>query len=282
MSDDLAKYLGCSILIGMHVITGLPRSGSTLLCNILNQNPKFWATSTSILPQLCSGVVNMWSNSVEIKSDMGREKDATEQRLRGSLRAFCDTWHRRDDGRAIIFDKSRGWSHNLILLRELYPDAKVLVTVRDLKNVFSSVEKQHRKTPLLNEATGPLEKTIFDRADKMFSPQGLIGSPITGVEDILRRKLNVYWVKFDQLSKFPVEVMREIYGYLEEPQFTHDFENIINTSTDPDSLYNFKFPHKGEGKVQPSDPHEWKNFMSDELAQLISGRFPLFNSHFGY
>jgi len=116
----------------------------------------------------------------------------------------------------------------------------------------------------------------------MFSPQGLIGTPIAGVEDIIRRKLDVHWVKFDQLSKFPIEVMREIYNYLEEPPFNHDFENVVNTSTDPDALYNFKFPHKGEGKVAPPDPNEWKNFMSDELAQLISSKFPLFNSHFGY
>ena len=31
----------------LHLIAGLPRSGSTLLCNLLNMNSKFHATPTS-------------------------------------------------------------------------------------------------------------------------------------------------------------------------------------------------------------------------------------------
>jgi len=266
----------------MHVITGLPRSGSTLLCNIINQNPRFWATSTSPLPQLCSNLISIWSTSVEIKGMLSQNRAKTEERLERSLRAFCAAWHQRDDERSIIFDKSRGWSHNIISLRATYPKSKVLVCIRDLKSIFASIEKQHQRTPLLNEAADLNSKTIFDRADKMFAPQGLIGSPIVGVEDVIRRNFNVFWVKYEQLARFPNEVMRQIYQYLEEPYFSHNFTDIKNTATDPDAFYNFKFPHKGDGQVQPVDPEEWRKYLSSDLAQTIMGRFPFYNSRFNY
>jgi len=266
----------------MHVITGLPRSGSTLLCNILNQNPKFWATSTSILSQLCGMLVNNWSNSIEVKSDLALDREATEQRLRLSLKGFCDIWHQRNDGREVIFDKSRNWLQYLLMLREFYPNSKVLVMVRDPRNVFSSIEKQHRKTPLLNSVQNPNVKTIVNHADQLFSANGLIGNPICGVEDVIHRKIDVKWIKYEQLVKSPNKVLKEIYQYLEEEPFQHDFDNIENTATDPDAYYNFKFPHKGEGKIRPTPSNEWRLYMPDELANQIIRQFPLYSSFFNY
>lgn len=266
----------------MHVITGLPRSGSTLLCNILNQNPKFWASSTSPLTQLCSNIVSIWSSSIEVKGDLSRDREATEERMRRSLKSFCDSWHQRDDGRSVIFDKSRGWTHNMLSLRSIYPDSKVLVCIRDLKSVFASVEKQHQKTPLLDDAKDIKSKSLFDRADKMFSPQGLIGGPIIGIEDIVRRNLDVIFIKYEQLARFPNEVMRKVYEYLGEPYYSHNFSDVKNTATDPDAFYNFKFPHKGSGEVSPADPNEWKKFISPDLAQTIMERFPFYNNQFKY
>ena len=266
----------------MHVITGLPRSGSTLLCNILNQNPKFWATSTSILPQLVNNMVSQWSTSIEMKGELNQDRQATEDKLKKSLKAFCEEWHSRTDGRTVIFDKSRGWAHSILALRAVYPKSKVLVTVRDLRNVFASVEKQHQKTPLFDDAKTPNDKTLYNRADKLFSPNGLVGSPIVGVEDLLRRKYGVFFIKYEQLVKFPTEVMREVYDYLGEQQFVHDFSDVKNTATDPDAFYNYKFPHNGSGEVKPDNPEEWKAYISPDLANTIMQRFPFYNNSFGY
>ena len=45
----------------VHFISGMPRSGSTLLCNILNQNPRFHATGTSGVLDLLLLVRNNWN-----------------------------------------------------------------------------------------------------------------------------------------------------------------------------------------------------------------------------
>lgn len=266
----------------LHMIAGLPRSGTTLLCNIFNQNPKFKATSTSILPQLLSIIVNTWSNSVEIKNLLEKEREKTENRMSRTLKSFVESWHEEKD-KEVIFDKSRGWILNTLLIKKLYPDTKIIVLIRDLRNVFSSIEKQHIKTPFFDEAQNPQSKTIYNRANNMFSPEGIIGLPIIGIEDLLRRNLKgVIFIQYEELVKNPKEVMKKLYSELGENYFEHDFENVKNTAIDPDGHYLYKYPHQGCGKVEPKSVEEWKSFISPDLADTIMKRFQDYNNFFGY
>lgn len=265
----------------MHVICGLPRSGSTLYCNVLNQNPELWASSTSILPSLCATLVHAWSISPELKVVLSGNREETEERLKDILRTVCEKWHGDKEGR-LVFDKSRAWSHNLLMLYSIYPDAKVIVTVRDLREVFASIEKQHRRTGFLDEASDLKGKTIFDRADNQFSPEGVIGAPLKGIKDILDRRLPVHWVKYESFAKSPEHAMAKLYEFLNcAPYGDHDFNNVEGTAEDPDWLYLHKFPHEGTGRIEPSEPC-WQKYMSDEIGDMISKKFDWFQEEFGY
>lgn len=264
----------------MHVIAGLPRSGSTLLCNILNQNPRFHATSTTESPVILGKMIHHVSSGIELKSDLARDREGTEQRIKNSMRAFFDTWYGEHEGK-IVFDKCRAWTHHTLALRALYPDSKMIILVRDLREVFASVEKQHRKTPLFEDASTAKAKTIYGRADSMFSPGGVIGNPLEGLKDVIDRGLDALFVRYEDLAAYPQQTMSKIYCYLLEEEFEHDFEDVQNTATDPDHLYLFKFPHKGEGKVEAAKP-QWQEFMSDDLGATIMSRFEWFNDHFRY
>ena len=265
----------------MNVITGLPRSGSTLLCNILNQNPQFWASSTSPLPVICANLIRTWSESVEVKGELQRDKDGTEDQIVRSFRAFCEAWYSHKE-EEVIFDKARAWMHHIPALRQSFPGSKIVVCIRDLRDVFASIEKQHLKSPLLDEAQNPQAKTIFGRADTMFAPQGLVGSPLDGLYDVIRRKQNVYWFKYETFVERPKATMKEMYEYLEEEEFEHDFENIENTATDPDAFFLNKYPHEGSGKVDVKKPNDWKQYLSDDIANSIMNKFSDYNKYFSY
>lgn len=260
----------------MHALTGLPRSGTTLVCNILNQNNRFNATTTSILPSMLGSMSHLWSTTPEFKQMLSLHKEEMEERAVETLRAIAKTWHNSDK---IVFDKSRAWSGMSLEFNQIFTDGKIICLVRDLRNVFASVEKQHRKNPILNQEG----KTIYERADTMFGPTGLIGGPITGVEDLLRRDpKNVIFIKYEDLVSEPLKIMTSLYKYLGYDYFEHNFENVKNTAEDPDFMYLNKYPHKGEGKVTPCDLNEWKKYVSDDLAETIMGRFTNYNKNFGY
>lgn len=268
--------------MNLNVICGMPRSGSTLFCNILNQNNNFLATTTSSLPQTLNAISQSWTNSIEIRNLLEKQKEETEDRMLKSMKSFVDSWYQKDN-KKVIFDKSRGWNNNCLMLKHLYPDSKIIIFVRDLRNIFASVEKQHRKNPLVEEIMNPLDKTILSRADKMFSAEGFIGSCINGIEDIIRRNPpGLIIVQYEAFCMNPKSFMQKIYKEIGEEYFEHDFENIKNTSIDCDGHYLNKFPHKGEGKVIVEDPEEWKKYISKDLAEIIVKRFPDFNNNFGY
>lgn len=266
----------------INVITGLPRSGSTLLCNILNQNPDFYASSTSPLPEIMGLLVNKFSTSAEVQAALIKDSHGTTARLNGMLTAVIEQWY-GNVGDKVVFDKSRGWSFNALLLAELFPEARIILTVRDLRSVFGSVEKQHRKTPALDPAPNALQKTLFARADAMLGPDGLIGQSAVGSEDIIRRFGNqVFVLHYEAFTLDPDTKLREIYNFLGYDYFPHDFQNIANTSEDVDALYLNKFPHEGSGKVTPTDRREWQEFVPADVGRLIYQRYPAYNQFFGY
>jgi len=269
-----------------NVIAGMPRSGSTLLCNILNQNPRFHASSTSCMAQTVRAISTLWSSSLEIKSELIVAKEATEARMIRAARALVVAWY--EEAGEVVFDKGRFWNHNLPVLHQLFPDAQVLVCVRDLRAVLASVEKQHEKNPLMDDAGDPTQLTKYSRADRLFSPNGLIGQQVIGVEDLLRRNLRnadgtafAHTIQFETFVQSPQLIMDRIYAALGEEHFEHDFEHVVNTATDVDGLYSYKFPHVGEGKVTPP-PEDWKEFVSPDVAGLVMQRFPKYNRAFGY
>lgn len=267
--------------MNFHVVAGLPRAGSTLLCNLLNQNPRFYASSTSVISQVLSSMSATWSRIPEIKSDLNRDREDTQDRMRRAMRSVVTEWYReRGD---VVFDKGRGWNSASLLLRDLFPESKIIVCVRDLRAVFASIEKQHQKFPILDDAQGPLGRGLYQRADQLFSPDGIIGQNVLGVEDILRRDSRyVQIVQFETFVKNPKLVMQAIYATLGEEYFAHDFDNVENTATDLDALYGFKFPHEGAGKVEPPDETEWQKYVSSDIAQLIMQKFAGYNRAFGY
>lgn len=262
-------------------IGGLPRSGSTLLCSVLAQNPRFYASSTSPVAALISQTSNFISNAPEVKSELANDRKNTERRIRKTLRGIIEGWY-AGNAADVIFDKGRGWGHIGSLLFDLYPDARLVICVRDLREIFASIEKQHHKFPAFDDAANPNERTTYSRADRYFSPEGMIGFPIVGVEDLLRRRPKGLIVfQYETFVASPEDTLRKLYAELGEPWFDHDLESVESTATDLDALYLHKFPHEGSGAV--ADPGEqWQQYVSPDIATEIMNRYPGYNRAFGY
>ena len=84
-------------------VSGLPRSGSTLLCNLLAQNPKFHVSkATSGLHDIMFGVRNQWDKLIEHQAE-----GVDRERLKRVLKSIFFSYH--DTDKPHIVDKGRGW-----------------------------------------------------------------------------------------------------------------------------------------------------------------------------
>jgi len=230
----------------MHFISGLPRSGSTLLAAILRQNPRFHAGMSSPL----SGVVMKVQQALS-RGNEGAEFISSDQKQRilsGVFRNFYEGFTEE-----VIFDTSRAWCSKLPLIASLLPDAKVICCVRDVSWIMDSIERILTKNPL--ELSGIFGfnpgGTVFSRADGLASANGMVGFALNAVKEAFfgKHASRLMLVEYEALARDPAAVVRHIYEHIGEPAFDHDFTNVSYEADDFDALLGTPGLHKVEGPV---------------------------------
>jgi sulfotransferase len=235
-----------------HFISGLPRAGSTLLANILAQNPRFGVSATSGILDVIIGIRNGWDTLVEFKAapnDKGKLNV-----MRGVLHSYY-----QDDPHPVVFDKSRGWIGHLELA-ELLLDrkAKVLVPVRDLREILASFEKLWRENYPMRQLG--IEASYYvncqnaeGRCSVQMRPEQPVGMAITRIGDALLRGFRdrLHFVHFEKLTSNPQQTLREIYEFLGEAPFAHNFDQVEQVTWENDEVHGYKGLHDVRKKVEP-------------------------------
>ena len=110
----------------VHFISGLPRSGSTLLASLLRQNPRFHASVTSPVGLLVAALTQKMSGGTEFSVFF-------DDRRRGAiLRSLFAGYYDDIPAADVIFDTNRTWTSRASLLAALYPGCRIICCVRDV------------------------------------------------------------------------------------------------------------------------------------------------------
>jgi sulfotransferase len=233
----------------------LPRSGSTLLQNILAQNPRFYATPTSGLFDLLAASREQFTRIPEVQA---QDRDAMRKAFLGYCQGALQGFFTDLTERPVCVDKSRGWLGEYDWLNGFHPKPRILVPVRDLRAILSSMEKRWHALPHLHK----LELSADPSGIKMATVQNRVahwlntapvGSNVTKLMGAVERGIHKQFhiVRFEDLTTRPQDVLNAIYDYLEEPRFTHDFSNVAQTTKENDALYPVYGDHKIRQEVKP-------------------------------
>ena len=244
----------------LHFISGLPRSGSTLLCNVLAQNPRFYATQTSGMLEVLFGIRNSWDKVIEMRA---MENGLSETRKMAVLRGIVDGFY-SDADKPVVFDKSRGWLAHLEMIEAiLQRPAKVLVPVRDLRDVLASFEKLWReasKTRQLGIEANNYAKfqTIEQRLAHWANFDQPIGLAYNRIEDAINRgyKDRMHFVEYEKFTVYPERTTKKIYEFLEEPYFEYDFNHVEQVTWEDDTIHGFPAGslHNIRSEIKPQEP----------------------------
>jgi len=255
-------------------LAGLPRSGSTVLSNILGSHPDIHATPSSPLCGVVQGMRNSWSQDPFFKAQLDDNFEVVSERLRRTTRATIEAWS-DDSDKDITIDKNRGWLFGIEWLRELYPDFKMIVTIRDLRNIYASIEKRHRQTLMLNFPDN-LEHNIVDvRAKGLFDDGGILGSclkAINNIGDIPEISNHLLIWRYEDFVENPQQVTDVCFNFLGVEPKEIDFNNIEQVTHESDSYYNMKFSHEINSEFKPAEGFEQAK-MSPRIVKEIEGRF---------
>lgn len=247
----------------------MPRSGSTLLCNILAQNPNFHVTPTSGLSELIFGIHQFWKNNAIIKASETPEKQLSV------IKDVFQSYH-QDTERPVVFNKSRGWASRIELVENaLQQPIKILTTTRKITCILASMEKLYRKeikninSPM---EVGPQMQTLEGRLSLWTSQEGLVGATFNSIRDAIMRghKSKFHFVDFEKLTTNPKIIIKGIYDFLDEDNFDHDFDNISQYTKENDAEHGFTDLHTIRPKVSPvkDDSKEILGYMHDQFVNF--------------
>jgi sulfotransferase len=232
----------------LHFVSGLPRSGSTLITNILKQNPDIHGESVSSLSSIFASVNASWSNF-----ETNQEYDNLESK-QGVLRSILQGYYSHIN-KSIIIDKDRGWIPLIDQLETILGHkVKIIVCVRNPAEILTSFERLRRSNPLYFTRVDAVLKegsNIASRAFYYAEPNGTLGIAHRNLKDAVTIGYldRLLFVDYNRYCNSPNSQTKRIYEFLELPFFNHDFENISQTEEYNDRAVGLPNLHKIKSSI---------------------------------
>lgn len=263
--------------------SSMPRAGSTLLQNVLGQNPDFYVTPTSGVLELLYASRGNYTNSPEFKAQ-------DQELMRDGFLSFCkngmEGFFNGITDKPYVMDKSRGWGIHYGFLNSFYPNPKIICMVRDLRGVFSSMEKNFRKNQdkdsgIVNHSQ--MKGTTTEKRVDIWSNTQPVGLAIERVYQMLREGMQdkILFIRFEDFTSNPRNEMIKIYHFLELPYFEHDFNNVEQITQEDDSVYGIYGDHKIKTKIEPLIDN-YTEILGQQTSDYIYNRYKWYNDFFGY
>lgn len=206
-------------------ISGLPRTGSTLLSSILYQNPLF---HTEGLSAVCQLMWDMQESCTKTASDaiLGNNRIHTQTDL---ISEIPNIYYKNID-RPIVFDKCRSWTapDNVEMIKKyITRHPKIIVLVRPVDEVFKSF--------------GNLKPEVLE--DYLTSLEPINRSFYCALNAKQNNNGEFLFVNYDDLVNDTRQTLQNIYKFCELEWFEHDLKNIVNKNPENDTFHGIKGLH---------------------------------------
>ena len=267
-------------------VSGLPRAMTTLVCNVLANNPKIGGGETSPLLEYIYGARANFSTTPEVKSSL------TDEDMTDSFFNFCrhglNGYAESITSKEIYLDKSRGWIHYASFLWKVQPDAKIIVMVRDLRSIVSSFEKKWRQNPeILDQRDNPAQQdfiTLEQRVNHFLNdaPLGIALKRLYNAQQI-KTLNNMLVVRAEDLTAQPEKTMRTIYEFIEEDYFEMDYSNVAQVTIENDRIADFGIygDHEIRANIQPLKK-DYNEILTASICNQIKAQYGWFFDTFKY
>ncbi len=228
-------------------LSGLPRTGSTLLTSILSQNQQIYTQGNSALCQL------MWDMQVSCwNTEQLQNRPDTQSKL---LTSIPEVFYQGVEGN--IVDKCRSWTlpANLELIdKYITKSPKIIVMLRPIVDIVKSFVLVRGMNGWSNPESGLLD----DGSEPIM--RSLDG--IKHAKSIDSGQFLYLW--YDDLVNNPEQTINKVYDFCGWKKFNHQFDNIKNLTPERDDLLGLLGLHDIRPELKR---REVKVKLSDELYE---------------
>jgi hypothetical protein len=247
----------------IYFLSGLPRSGSTVLAAILSQNPKIHATSTSNLLDTLVGTLRAWADSLSTRAQSDQKKE--EERIQHVLNNICKTQY-DDIDKPIILDKARGWADDTnmrTMSKVLGHKPKIIATVRKVEDCAASFVRIAKPKDLdhflLKDDLIKHLKESYQTFEKgySFAPECFL------------------IVDYDDLMNDPQKELKRVHEFLELPEYEYDLNAIDGTNLQEkdEEIWEVQGLHDVNPKLGYQHKEDSKDVLKHRYWDFVQPRF---------
>lgn len=262
----------------------MPRAGSTLLQNVLAQNPDFYCTPTSgIMDLMLESRSNFTFNPSVAAQDEDGMKNAFQQFCQKGLHGYFNAL----TDKKYVVDKNRGWSINYNFAEfVLGKTPKIIGLVRDLPQIFSSLELKYRNSPhkdpgFVNHAE--FVNTTTSKRVEHFASNPPLGISLERILETIQQGIHqkMMFIRYEDLCSDPISIMKDVYKYLDVPYYEHNFELIEQTTKENDTIHGIFGDHKIRNTLGYKD-NKPEEVLGEEKITWIKENYSWYYDMFNY
>lgn len=175
---------------------------------------------------------------------------------------------------AVVIDKSRGWLRSFEYLLHVEPQARLLICVRELGQIYGSVEAQHQRMILVDFPDHLANHDRYARADALLGKEDVVGSPLRAIEAVQdlapEIQQRIHMAGFERLMSDPLAAMAEVYAWLGVKAHAFDPQGLHVHAHESDSHYQHKYLHQQHAAISAPEMHAIPRRIQLELERTYA------------
>jgi len=239
----------------LFLLSGLPRSGITVLSALLNQNPSMYVTTTSPFVEVLWRNYSLWGDAAyESELDTSKMQNLKQPFLTKMTNAYFSELTKVEN----VIDKRRQWQSitNIEMYKSVYGKLpKIICPVRSVDEIIVSYMKVYENTGIVWDYDKLMKGNRFETS--YYQLKEVIESEYAKC---------VHLVEYDDLVSKPIEIIDKIYKFLGIDKFNHTFDTIV---LEDEGNHKLKDLHKLRKSLSKNDTNI-KDYLSAEQIEKFS------------
>ena len=203
-------------------LQSLPRSGSTLLSSLVNENKNIKVTANSVVPEILFKIYSVRESKIY-------QNFPDENSFNNVLYNVFNLYYKNWESDYIIDRGPWGTPFNLYMLKKIFLERKFVIIYRPVLESLASFIK--------------LENTIDkeERCNYLMNSEGMIGKYLWGIKNLIKEKEDFILIKYEDLIKNIDIELNKIFNFLNIKNYNINKKCIkqfsINNISYDDSVY---------------------------------------------
>jgi sulfotransferase len=250
------------------MLSGLPRSGSTVLTSLLNQHPDIHATTTSPIVDLIASMEQDWNvlSQAYLKQYHSQFANMVHGMIQGA-------YYHID--RNIIIDKNRLWPRYINLMKSvLKKNPKFILTVRDVPSILASyillIQKNSDQRTFIDQDLIDLNLPINNKNRCKIIWEKYCNGPYNSLKIAFNSKnIEICLVYYDDIINDPQKILNRISDFIGIRKYEYNINQLQPMNENDDYHGGIKGLHEIRPRLEKTSPHP-REVLGKELFDLYT------------